>query len=473
MPSSVEFVALCRAQISLLTQGMGASLGIVYLTQELVEGDEAQLVPLVAYPEAAADWQEGIIFPGAEIVPRPTPQPRLLADSSRLPNPPTSLVFPSASSGDRPLDWLPHSPDHQRSAALVPQRQLMIPLFHEEVFLGLLMVGRDDRPWSTWEHQQIEQIATTLTLACVLDQRYQWLKQHQQQHQVTQAQQQDLLDNVLHQFRNSVTALQTFGKLLLKRLLPEDKNRSLASSILQETARLKDLSQQLDAANSLSHPGTPVIPLLPEGLQTVAIQADALPDLAIPRSLLPGATPLPPALNLHLEPCDLGAILAPLVVSADAIAQARSLTVRSDLPTDLPPVLGNAMALREVFNNVIENALKYTPGEGQVQVSVRVLPPTDEPPRWVEVAVSDTGPGIPPQDLHHLFQRHYRGIQAQSDIPGTGLGLAIARELMAQMQGQIEVISPARSGFSIPTPATPGTTVLARLQVAAKKEATD
>ncbi len=61
----------------------------------------------------------------------------------------------------------------------------------------------------------------------------------------------------------------------------------------------------------------------------------------------------------------------------------------------------------------------------------------------IAIAISDTGPGIPPQDLDCLFERHYRGVQAATDIPGTGLGLAIARDLAARMHGEIQVFSPA------------------------------
>ncbi|NET51329.1 MAG: sensor histidine kinase, partial [Merismopedia sp. SIO2A8] len=63
----------------------------------------------------------------------------------------------------------------------------------------------------------------------------------------------------------------------------------------------------------------------------------------------------------------------------------------------------------------------------------------------IAITISDTGPGIPPQDLEHLFERHYRGVQASTEIPGSGLGLAIAKELIEQMHGQIEVFSPAQS----------------------------
>uniref|UniRef100_A0ACD5GU59 Uncharacterized protein n=1 Tax=Desertifilum tharense IPPAS B-1220 TaxID=1781255 RepID=A0ACD5GU59_9CYAN len=57
MPASSEFVALCRSQVSLLTEGLGASLSVVYLTEELVEDLPTQLVPIVAHPEVARNWQ--------------------------------------------------------------------------------------------------------------------------------------------------------------------------------------------------------------------------------------------------------------------------------------------------------------------------------------------------------------------------------------------------------------------------------
>jgi signal transduction histidine kinase len=68
----------------------------------------------------------------------------------------------------------------------------------------------------------------------------------------------------------------------------------------------------------------------------------------------------------------------------------------------------------------------------------------------VGIAITDTGHGIPPQDLEHLFERRYRGIQANTGIPGSGLGLAIAKALIEQMQGQIEVFSPAQSPWMQP-----------------------
>ncbi|MDY7015165.1 MAG: ATP-binding protein, partial [Cyanobacteriota bacterium] len=150
-----------------------------------------------------------------------------------------------------------------------------------------------------------------------------------------------------------------------------------------------------------------------------------------PLQLLPGG-------SLHLEPLDLPALLDPLARSADAIAQERNLVLQVRIPQNLPPVRGDRRALEEVLNNLLDNALKYTPTGGRVTLEAGF----DRPPLQ-GIAISDTGPGIPPGDQLRLFERHYRGIQARGDIPGTGLGLAIAREWVEKMEGEIEVISPA------------------------------
>lgn len=113
------------------------------------------------------------------------------------------------------------------------------------------------------------------------------------------------------------------------------------------------------------------------------------------------------------------------------------------IPDGLPPILGDARKLHEALSNLIDNALKYTPIGGQIEIQASVSP---RPPQEAQMAIriSDNGPGIPPQDLEHLFERHYRGEKASTDIPGSGLGLVIAQELIEQIQGEIEVFSPAR-----------------------------
>ena len=138
-------------------------------------------------------------------------------------------------------------------------------------------------------------------------------------------------------------------------------------------------------------------------------------------------------------------ILEPLLVSAQAIAQERELVLDLVEIGDVNSVFVDAKALREVLNNLLDNALKYTSAGGTVKVIIGINGNNNhhDGRQRQGLAIADTGPGIPPEDLPHLFERHFRGAQAEGDIPGTGLGLAIAQLLMQQMQGNIEVFSPS------------------------------
>lgn len=402
-------MALCRSQLALLTQGLGASMGVVYLTEKHVADASAKLIPIVAYPEIASAWQPhqigALLPPGAgtvEIMPQ----------------------LPSATGAAPRKEAAGYNERELIEDELLPEHQLVLPLMHEGAVMGLLVTARSDRAWNQREQKHIQQIANTVALACILDQRYQWLKEQGRQYRLTRAQQQDVLDNLLHQFRNPLTALRTFGKLLLKRLLPEDRNRTVAQSILRESDRLQELLQQFDAA-----------------LDIVDVQTDDVVYSSDRHETRPvGLLPLSNSLgsrDLTLSTCDVAAVLEPLLSSASAIAQERQLDLHVEIPQEMPLVQADIQGLREVLSNIIDNALKYTPAGGDIYVQVGVQ--GDK----VLIAVSDSGPGIPPEDLPHVFERNYRGVQAETEIFGTGLGLAIARELVARMQGEIQVFSPA------------------------------
>jgi signal transduction histidine kinase len=262
-----------------------------------------------------------------------------------------------------------------------------------------------------------------------MDQRRVWVEQQLTQKQLSQAQQRERLDDLLHQFRNPMTALRTFGKLLLKRLRPGDKNNEVAASIVRESDRLQELLQQFDACLDMNQ----------GDISPLALKAAPVNEA----SQQPAANSLLPGNILTLESFSVADVLEPLLASAKAIAQEHDLELQAEIPSNLPLVQGDVKALREVLSNLIDNALKYTPSGGQIDIRVgekRQMPQGE----MLGLAISDTGPGIPPQDLEHLFERHYRGVQASTAIPGTGLGLAIAKELIEQMHGEIEVFSPAQ-----------------------------
>ena len=144
---------------------------------------------------------------------------------------------------------------------------------------------------------------------------------------------------------------------------------------------------------------------------------------------------------------------------ASIVATEKSVQLHTQVAPDTPSVWGEEEALCEVINNLIDNAIKYSPKGAQVwvQTGVSRIRETNSQysiqGQYQGVVIGDTGPGIPAEDLVRLFERNYRGVQAESDIPGTGLGLAIAQSLVAEMQGFIEVISPAAGTPWLPTSA--------------------
>ncbi|MEA5505820.1 HAMP domain-containing sensor histidine kinase [Halotia wernerae UHCC 0503] len=441
MSASSDFVALCREQIALLTQGLGATLSVVYLTQELVEAPtgEAKLIPVVVYPETA------VLQPGQEISQATARKQLQIGNVLLLPQQKGKLLTAGSESPSSSRET--KIPDTEqpyfKDEYLFSGNQIVLPLIHEGVMMGLLVTGREDRPWNEQEQSEIQRIVQTLAIACILDQRRAWLQHQLHQQQILQEQQRDLLDNLLHQFRNPLTALRTFGKLLLKRLRPGDPNRDVGANIVRESDRLQELLQEFGKVIDWTE--LDLAPLsLPENEVFVeaTVQQESKPAL-----LLPGT-------GDQVTDCSLADLLAPLLVSAQAIAQERNLQLKTEIPRNLPLVRANIKALREVLSNIIDNALKYTPTGGKISIQAG-----QEKAHFQGIAVSDTGPGIPPQDLEHLGERHYRGVQAQTQIPGTGLGIAIAKQLIEQMQGEIEVFSPAINS-DITSPDTPGATFI-------------
>ncbi len=113
---------------------------------------------------------------------------------------------------------------------------------------------------------------------------------------------------------------------------------------------------------------------------------------------------------------------------------AKQVAFRLETAPDLPAISGDAFRLEQVFYNLLENALKYTPVGGTV--SIEALPRAQE--GGIEIRVGDSGSGIPPADLAHIFERFYRADKARSrSLGGTGLGLSIVKHIVQLHGGNV------------------------------------
>lgn len=143
-------------------------------------------------------------------------------------------------------------------------------------------------------------------------------------------------------------------------------------------------------------------------------------------------------ITVERRPVDVRALAREAADEYRARAEAKGLTMTVELPEELPPVQSDAARVRQVLGNLVSNAVKYTQEGGvTIRVALRVSP-TPRPGRWVAVEVSDTGPGIPDEERHKLFQEFQR-IGRTAETSGAGIGLAISQRLAHALGGEITV----------------------------------
>jgi signal transduction histidine kinase len=153
---------------------------------------------------------------------------------------------------------------------------------------------------------------------------------------------------------------------------------------------------------------------------------------------------------LHRAKASLSDLVSDTLESFSELAKQQGVMLEGEIGPHVDPVTIDTQAIGRVLNNLISNALRHTPAGGQVRVRAQ------RTRAGVEVTVRDTGEGIPPQDLPHIFERFYRGDAARSRNrgAGAGLGLAIARGIVRAHGGDIQVESEAGQGtqftFHIP-----------------------
>ncbi len=154
------------------------------------------------------------------------------------------------------------------------------------------------------------------------------------------------------------------------------------------------------------------------------------------------------------EMVDLNAIINQIIFAYRPRADIDNLAFTFTPKENMPLIQGVKNQLSQVVNNLLSNAFNYT-----IEGFVHVRTCSDDQYKQAILEVIDSGIGIDPEDMPHLFDRFYRGQQTgQSDIPGTGLGLAIAKEVVDLHRGVIEVDSSQKGQtiFRVKLPYTQG-----------------
>jgi heavy metal sensor kinase len=216
-----------------------------------------------------------------------------------------------------------------------------------------------------------------------------------------------------HELRTPLTVIRTEAEVALNGPLTAAEHQQLLGSILEECGRLTRLTDQL---------------------------------LALSREDAGAGGP-------PREPVDLAGLVDGVVETMRPLAEVKGLHLCAGRNGSLA-VRGDAARLRQVFYNLLDNAIKYTPEGGTVEVAL------SQRDGAAVVTLRDTGIGIPPEHLPHVFERFYRVDRARSrEEGGTGLGLSIVRSIVAAHGGQIELASAPGRGTtctvtlpSVPSP---------------------
>ncbi len=223
----------------------------------------------------------------------------------------------------------------------------------------------------------------------------------------------DFLADVSHELRTPLAALRTFNDLLKERAGDDpDARAEFLESSGQQIERLDWLAQNLLELSKLD-----------SGL-----------------------------VLLDLRPNDLRAAVETAVDQTEAAARKRGIVTTLKLPETPVRILHDSQRIGQVVANLVANAVKFTPKGGTVSVDLR--PTTD----GVSIVVADTGVGIDPSELPHIFDRFYRGAQAnEARGSGSGLGLAIVRSIVDMHGGTIVVESHIGEGsrFTVQLPRDP------------------
>jgi two-component system, OmpR family, phosphate regulon sensor histidine kinase PhoR len=210
---------------------------------------------------------------------------------------------------------------------------------------------------------------------------------------------QQFVANLSHEIRTPLAGLDLAAQTLSGQLPAEGDARLFIDRIVQESQRLQAILLNLT--------------------QLAALDAEGI--------------------EVERAPFKASTLVAELVDRYQPRAATAGLALRAD-PTDADiQALGDRGKTDQALQNIVDNALKFTPS-GEVVVTVTSLD------AWVEIAVRDTGPGIPPRDLPRIFERFYKVDRARGGQPGSGLGLSIARHLVELQGGTISAESTPGAG---------------------------
>jgi two-component system phosphate regulon sensor histidine kinase PhoR len=221
---------------------------------------------------------------------------------------------------------------------------------------------------------------------------------------------QDFVANVSHELRTPLSSIKGYSETLLNGALDDKENmKKFTEIIYNETNRLAKIIDDL--------------------LDLSKIESGKI--------------------NITFLPTDISNIIKRTISIIENQAKVKLISIHLSIPEQIPQILADETRISQVFLNLLDNAIKYTPNNGIVTISV------EQKNKFVQISIKDTGIGIPEKDISRLFERFYRVDKARSrELGGTGLGLSIAKHIIQSHGGEISVQSEEGNGatFSLTVP---------------------
>jgi signal transduction histidine kinase len=211
----------------------------------------------------------------------------------------------------------------------------------------------------------------------------------------------DFISSVSHELRTPLTSIKAYAETILEdRNMTDEIRREFLQIINEESDRLTDLINGI--------------------LDISKIEAGTI--------------------EIIRKPVNLASVTKRAADSLVHVAGKKKVKLQTDISDHLPELLGDENKMHSLITNLINNAIKFTPENGTVSVSAHFI--NNE----LVIKVSDTGMGIPKDDLRKIFGRFYRVHRPGKQIQGTGLGLAIVKEIVLRHDGRIDVESEVDKG---------------------------
>jgi signal transduction histidine kinase len=208
----------------------------------------------------------------------------------------------------------------------------------------------------------------------------------------------EINDNIAHDLRSPLARIRGIAEMTLLNKITVDDYRNMAVSTMEEC---DNLIEMINTMLEITEAEAGVNPARDETFDLVALVTKA---------------------------CEL----------FGPIAHEKRIALRRDLPNNLP-FKGDRHKMQRIIMNLIENAIKYTPADGQVKLAAKIEP------GLVQIRIEDTGIGIAANDLPHIFERFYKCDRSRSQ-DGMELGLSLVKALIESMKGSISVRSDVNAG---------------------------